>query len=98
VSDSSNVCPTPASVTAAAAVENPFAIPDRGSTMRRMTPVDQSRTECLRRAREYDWLGDNSPTEEGAAYGFDQARLWRSRALVARPDEEPINEKVHSGR
>jgi hypothetical protein len=51
------------------------------------------RRECLRRAREYDWLAEHSLTAEGAAYGFDQARLWRSLALVASPKEAPVEDE-----
>jgi hypothetical protein len=54
--------------------------------MRRMGHVEETRSECLRRAREYDWLSENSVSREGAAYFFDRARLWRSRALVAQND------------
>jgi hypothetical protein len=60
--------------------------------VRRMNFVDLSRAECLRRALEFDRLADISPTVEGAAFGFDQARLWRSRALVAHVEAEPNDE------
>jgi tetratricopeptide (TPR) repeat protein len=43
----------------------------------------------LRRALEYDWLANGSQTNEGVAFFFDRARLWRSWALVARPETEP---------
>jgi hypothetical protein len=54
--------------------------------LRRMFDHRFARTECLRRARECEWLAEVSPTETGAAYFFDRARLWRSLALVARED------------
>jgi len=57
--------------------------------MRRITAVGLSRPECLRRAIEYDWLLNNCRTEEAAAFFFDRARLWRSRALVANKEATP---------
>lgn len=65
--------------------------------MRRMTPVNLSRAECLARASEYEWLADHSQTAEGVAYDFDQARLWRSRALVAPPQVENPRSPTKAG-
>lgn len=71
------------------------AVPSRGprrhagAGVRRIVPVGLSRAECLTRALKYDWLANNSRTDEGLAFFFDQARLWRSRALVANPEAEP---------
>jgi Flp pilus assembly protein TadD len=43
----------------------------------------------LRRALEYDWLANGCQTNDGFAFFFDRARLWRSWALVAGPETEP---------
>ena len=56
--------------------------------MRRMTTINASNAECLRRALEYDWLTKHCETNAGAAFFFDRARLWRSLALVAYPELE----------
>jgi hypothetical protein len=56
--------------------------------MRRMIDISVSRSECLRQAKDYDWLEQNAPTAEGAAFFFDRARLWRSLALVARTGDQ----------
>jgi hypothetical protein len=53
--------------------------------MRRITP-NLPRAECLWRADEYERLAAWGGTAEGCAYALDQARLWRSRALMAAPD------------
>jgi hypothetical protein len=53
--------------------------------MRRMTTTNKTREECLKRARELDWMAENSVSRDGAAYAYDQARLWRSLALIALP-------------
>ena len=57
--------------------------------MRRITSIDLSRAECLRRALEYDRLANYNETDVGVAFNFDQARLWRSLALVAHPEAKP---------
>jgi hypothetical protein len=54
--------------------------------MRKIESTSFSGHECLRRALGYEWLSENCSTTEVAAYYFDQARLWRSFALVARED------------
>jgi hypothetical protein len=53
--------------------------------MRRIGTTTKTREECLRRALEYEWLAGNGPHTAGAAYAWDQARFWRSLALVAQP-------------
>jgi hypothetical protein len=55
--------------------------------MRRIATTTKTREECLGRAIELEWMADNSPSPAGAAYAWDQARLWRSLALLARPAE-----------
>jgi hypothetical protein len=32
-----------------------------------------------------EWMAENSPSPAGAAHAWDQARLWRSLALLAPP-------------
>jgi hypothetical protein len=51
--------------------------------MRTIRSTDKSKEECLRRALEYEWMADNSPNPNAAAYDWDQARLWRSLFYVA---------------
>lgn len=54
--------------------------------MRRIVSSPWSREECLRRAREDEWLARQCRSAAGAAELFDRIRLWRSLALVAAPE------------
>jgi hypothetical protein len=54
--------------------------------MRRIVSSPWSREECLRRAREDEWLAQQCRSAAGAAELFDRIRLWRSLALVAAPE------------
>jgi hypothetical protein len=51
--------------------------------MRVIRGTSRTQEECLRRALEYEWLAENSPDPNAAAYAWDRARLWRSLSYVA---------------
>jgi len=53
--------------------------------MRRITTTTKTREECQGRAIEMEWMAENSPSPAGEAHAWDQARLWRSLALLAPP-------------
>ena len=54
--------------------------------MRRIVSSPWSREECLRRAKEDEWLAQQCRSAAGAAEIFDRIRLWRSLAVVAAPE------------
>jgi hypothetical protein len=54
---------------------------------RRVDTPKESREQCLAQALDYEWLAENAPDAAAAARAWDQARLWRSRALVAEAAE-----------
>jgi hypothetical protein len=58
--------------------------------MRIIRSIDESKEECLQRAREYEWMADTSPNPHAAAYCWDRARLWRSLYYVAKPAKLPL--------
>ncbi len=51
--------------------------------MRRIVRTQLSRQQCLRRAREFEILAQISQAPDGGVRAWDQARLYRSLALVA---------------
>jgi hypothetical protein len=53
--------------------------------MRVIRGTSRTQEECLRRALEYEWLAENSPDPNAAAYAWDRGRLWRSLSYVANP-------------
>ena len=53
--------------------------------MRRITHVQEGREECLRRANDHEWHSENCPDPGVAAWCHEQARKWRSLALIAQP-------------
>jgi hypothetical protein len=63
-----------------------------------MTSTTETREQCLGRAAEWQWLADNSPNPRAAARAWDQARLWRSLALIARPSQPSEAERQPEGR
>jgi hypothetical protein len=53
--------------------------------MRVIRSTSRTKEECLRRALEYEWMAENSPAPNAAAYAWNRARLWRSLSYVADP-------------
>ena len=56
--------------------------------MRRITYVDQTREECLQRAQNYEWRSQDTANRPYGAFLHEQARKWRSLALIAKPKSQ----------
>jgi hypothetical protein len=53
--------------------------------MRRVQPTNLSREQCLQRALDCEWRAEDVPAPALRAIIWDEARWWRSLALVATP-------------